>query len=352
MTAASVAPAAAVPAPPRVLSLRIIDVGATVLAGWLIFGVYLDGWAHTVGLPDSFWTPWHGVLYSGYGALALFLAAVVGRGVVSRRTWREAIPDGYGPSVLGAIVFAAGGFGDMIWHTVVGIEQSLDTLFSPSHLALAIGIVLLVSGPLRSAWRRGPLSRPSLAAATSFASLAMIFLILTFMFMFAQPFVRLLGNRGEIGLGELGQMRALLAVLVFTATLVGLVLLAIREGALLPGSITALLAIDAIALMTMRGTTSPNQSVVNASAVLAAGVLGDVLLWRVRPSRARVVPVRIMAALIPGAFFAAYFGAVVVRVGTGWTPHAVTGMAVMAALAGLLISYLIFPRREDAPRLG
>lgn len=80
-----------------------------VLSLWLVGGLYLDGWAHTHGKVDqSFFTPWHAVLYSGYLACAITLAA---RAVTGRRAtgaWRNALPTGYGLSLLGAAIFRVG----------------------------------------------------------------------------------------------------------------------------------------------------------------------------------------------------------------------------------------------------
>lgn len=38
--------------------------------------------------------------------------------------------------MAGAFIFGLGGFGDMIWHTVFGIEVGTNALFSPTHLML------------------------------------------------------------------------------------------------------------------------------------------------------------------------------------------------------------------------
>lgn len=66
------------------ISERAVDVTLTVLAGWLMTGVYLDAWAHISRLPDSFWTPWHAILYSGLMACGVFLFVV--RGTSYRRS--------------------------------------------------------------------------------------------------------------------------------------------------------------------------------------------------------------------------------------------------------------------------
>ncbi|NKR10605.1 MULTISPECIES: hypothetical protein [unclassified Paenarthrobacter] len=47
------------------------DLVAAVLGLVIVTAVYFDGRAHILGLPDSFFTPWHAFLYGG---LLLLLA--------------------------------------------------------------------------------------------------------------------------------------------------------------------------------------------------------------------------------------------------------------------------------------
>src|SRR5258708_17223143 len=80
----------------------IFAILSAVFAG----GLYLDGWAHVHGHVDqSFFTPWHAVLYSGY----LLVASVVGvsalRGrLQTGRPLRSTVAPGYELSPLGAAV--------------------------------------------------------------------------------------------------------------------------------------------------------------------------------------------------------------------------------------------------------
>ena len=42
------------------------DAITLALGAWLVLGVFADGWAHfSVPSLESFFTPWHGALYSG-----------------------------------------------------------------------------------------------------------------------------------------------------------------------------------------------------------------------------------------------------------------------------------------------
>ncbi|OLZ43534.1 hypothetical protein [Amycolatopsis keratiniphila] len=136
----------------RAASTQWEDIGAALLGLWIVVTVFLDGRAHWLGLPDSFFTPWHGALYGGLTALGGWLVVMGWR----RRTAPGlaavfAPPQGYGWALIGAAVFAAGGAADMIWHEIFGIEAGIDALLSPSHLLLFAGASLLLSGPVLAA---------------------------------------------------------------------------------------------------------------------------------------------------------------------------------------------------------
>jgi hypothetical protein len=116
--------------------------GVGLASAWFVTGLYLDGYAHTHELPDTFFTPWHGVIYSGYLVAALFLV-----GTFLLRRFRS-MPTGYGLSLIGAGVFFIGGVADLIWHTFLGIEANLAAEYSPPHLVLATAGLLIATGPL------------------------------------------------------------------------------------------------------------------------------------------------------------------------------------------------------------
>lgn len=50
------------------------DLIAAILASWMTLGGFVDGYAHrSLDTPETFFTPWHGVLYSGFLAVAGWL---------------------------------------------------------------------------------------------------------------------------------------------------------------------------------------------------------------------------------------------------------------------------------------
>jgi hypothetical protein len=163
-----------------------------ILSLLFVVGLFIDGWAHNHGrVDDSFFTPWHLIFYSAFGLVALFLAFTQYRNVRRGYAWSAALPPGYMLSLVGAIIFAVGGVGDLIWHTLFGIEAGSEALLSPTHIMLAAGMVLITTGPLRAAWLRRelPVNRrakwgalfPALISAT------LLLALLTFITFYSNP---------------------------------------------------------------------------------------------------------------------------------------------------------------------
>jgi hypothetical protein len=154
----------------------VADAVAAVLGAAVTVAIYLDGRAHLLNLPDSFFTWWHGLLYGGVTALAGWLMLLGWtNGARGGRPLR--MPAGYGLSLAGAVLFFVGGVADLVWHSILGIEVGLDALLSPSHLWLFVAGALMLSGPVRAARARQasttePPGWPAVTAVTSLAGLA------------------------------------------------------------------------------------------------------------------------------------------------------------------------------------
>src|SRR5712692_5192701 len=130
------------------------DWAIIALGTWLMIGGYSDGWAHNHLPIDNFFTPWHAAFYSGFLVSIIFLVGTFIRNRRQGYSARSAMPAGYELSLLGSIIILFGGVGDMFWHMLFGIELNIDGALSPTHIAITIGLALIVSGPFRAAWRR------------------------------------------------------------------------------------------------------------------------------------------------------------------------------------------------------
>src|SRR3954453_10050765 len=97
---------------------RRVEAATAVFATWMIIGLFLDGWSHGVNKPESFFTPWHALLYSGFVAAVAWFSwdgwrqSSSGAAVVAGDRWLTA----------GMALFVVGAVGDGIWHQVFGIE--------------------------------------------------------------------------------------------------------------------------------------------------------------------------------------------------------------------------------------
>lgn len=301
------------------------------LSSWFLGGLFLDGWAHTHGkVDDSFFTPWHGVLYSGHLATLLYL----GWQWLRQRT----LPAGYGLSLAGALLFVVGGVGDFIWHELFGIERSIEALLSPTHLLLALGLALVVTGPLRAARQR-----PATALRTlhdqlpMLLSLAFTLSLFTFFTQFASP----LANTWGVGNvpAPVEQELGVTSILLDTALLMGVILFALRQWQLAPGVLTLIFTLNA-GLMGFVFDQGP-YPLPHLAVRIATGLLADLLLlwWQPTPSRPRAW--HSFAFAVPAALYLLYFGMAHLVAGIAWSVHLWAGVAVLAGTVGFLLSFLL-----------
>lgn len=161
-----------------------------ILGALVVAGIFQDGWAHNHGLVDqSFFTPWHAVLY---GTMALNGLVLLGYGLLNLRrgsSFRNGLPHGYWLSAIGVVLFLAGGLLDLWWHTVFGIEEDINALISPTHLLLALAAAFVVSGPMRSVAKRVSADAPARwrEVGPVILTAASLLSLLAFFTMYANP---------------------------------------------------------------------------------------------------------------------------------------------------------------------
>lgn len=312
------------------------------LSAIFVGGLYLDGWAHNHGKVDqSFFTPWHAFFYGGFAITALVLIATM---VVNRQrgcAWRSALPNGYELSLLGSLVFAAGGVGDLIWHTLFGIEESFEVLVSPTHLLLGLGLALVVSGPLRSAWRRhgGDGWRD---LAPGLASLGLLLSTMTFFMMMSHPLVSIIGGvaHREFASDE-GQIAGVVSLMMVTGLMLGAIFVALRRWRLPPGSLMLVWGLNVVAMAALDWGLPYHRLL--TSAMLLAVLASDLLLWRGQSLLPSLLGLRVLAFSAPVLLCGAYFLALLSSEGSRWSIHLLGGAIVLPGVAGLLLSYVAWP---------
>lgn len=317
----------------------------TLTSLWILAGLYLDGWAHT-NIPetiDSFFTPWHAVLYGG---LAASIAVI---GIAYLSNWRKgyallrSLPPAYMRSLLGAIIFVVAGNLDFIWHSLFGFESGVEALLSPSHLSLAVGGVLMVSGPLRMAWERptSPENRMPWQALLSLFTVLGVFLFFTeFSNAFAHP--HLVAGKAPAGDTYTWDTVLISYILIPAVLLMGFILIAILRWKLPVGALTLLITGSSILTFLMTLSYSRPYWYVLLAALLG-GVLADVLLNVLQPSRERVKELRWFSFLVPVLLFLPYFLSLILTKGIWWNSNMWLGVIFLSGVAGLGLSWLAVP---------
>jgi hypothetical protein len=337
---------------------RWFDIAVVVAALWFFGGLLLDGWAHNnLDLShEGFFTPYHAVFYSGFVALASVLFVATWRNRSPGMTWREAIPAGYGGMALGMAIFATGGALDMVWHLAFGIEQDWAALFSPTHLLLATGGAIMMSGAISAGLGR-PNQRswaaqwPTLLPLSLFATLVMFF----FMWAFETGAARAADPRllyPHLAPNVLADVRDLrvtsgvAAIVVRSLIIVGFVGWAARRMALPFGSVTLLVAVPNVLIATMLDPTARSIGL-SAIGSLAAGLAGDVALARYVDMRVASWRSRLFGFALPFVFWAVLMAlAYAVTGGFWWSPHVAFGAPVIAGLCGLLLTLASEPATQ------
>jgi hypothetical protein len=328
-------------------SSLVFDWVMVALGGLFVGGLYVDGWAHN-HLRDrieSFFTPWHAMFYGSFLLLALAFGAYVALGLNENlrehshpfELWSRSIPTGYAWSALGVALFLLAGVGDMLWHMRFGIEVSTEALLSPTHLALATGMALIVLGPFRAAVARGDEPHGG-RLWPAILSLTWLYCGLTFMTQFAPALAQWgVGPIPSSSLAEIRIDRSVTAQLLDAALLSGVVLLALRQwGRRLPfGAITAILLVNSLLMETQQGG---NEQLLG---VLLAGLVSDALVVLLRPSSQRVVQFRWVAFAVPFLYFAAHYATYFAHgYHLYYKVHIWAGLPFIAGLVGLLMSFV------------
>lgn len=307
---------------------------ALVLATWLVLGAYVDAWTHHHLFFETFFTPWHALLYSAAGANTAFYGG----------WWlshRRQVPEGYRLSLFGSVAFMTAGACDLVWHGVFGIERDFAAILSPTHLGLMLSAGLIVTGPARAAWRSEARRLPFPAAWSMTLLIAMFF----FFMQDLSPLVAQWANPTWSTLASLraAEMLGLNDMLLATAVLIGPLLVSMARFELRIGQLMLLLACPADAIVL---TYKPDLILVVP--VLTA-LFAEVLRLLIQPSGTRVMRSRILVVVLTAFMWSFYMWGLAATVGTWWPIPSELGVVVATVIGVWLLTYLVFPPRHAVP---
>lgn len=307
---------------------------------WFESGTFLDAWAHN-NIPrlETFFTPWHAVLYSGLIAAATMIFAPIFINHRRGATWREAIPRGYELTVLGIGMMFFVGVGDMLWHVLFGVEQNIDALFSPTHLAAMVCIGLAFAGPLRAIYQRSKAPSGFGEGLLLTLAVASLLVFIVNISQSASLYVDFWPTTTPVGQNT-GQLLAVLSFIFQAMLFTGLTLYVLRRWPLPIGYATIVLTLIAIPLSTMRA----HYLMIPIS--LIAGILVDAGYFFLKPSPQRHTQFRLYAVVAAATLYAVYMITLVLTMTVVWTVHMAIGSVIVVGIMGWLLSYLVLPGQQ------
>ena len=318
---------------------------------WPLAGVFADAYAHTNTNIESFFNPWHALLYSGLLAYTLTLFYITWQNShIGGISLRQAIPAGYELAFIGVAMLGVGGPGDLVWHTIFGFERDLAAIVSPTHLIIETGLVLIISAPARAllirnrttpitGWQQLPMVM----------SLAFTYTIISLYIQIVNPFSFHWASAGTKDLFKdnvppvdqyLNNSLGLGGVIAFSLILSLVMLYVVRRIHLMPGAVTIILTLDVAALCAIQ----LNFGLLPAAII--AGILIDILIQAFRLPNPNIVLFRVFAFLLPFIVMALYFGLLFAEEGITWIIHFWLGSIFAAGIIGVGVSFLVAPSEE------
>lgn len=334
---------------------RRFDIAVLLGGLWLIAGIIVDTYAH-VNMPaslESFFTPWHLVLYTGFGAIAAVHVYTQYRNVQQGYAWTRALPKGYNLSLLGVGLFAFGGVFDMLWHEILGIEFDVEAAFSPSHLFIIAAAAILLTGPFRAMWTRERDQRgwrdlfPALISL--FFGLILIMDVGQFLNGFVDPGnIIATGQTLSHGDTQLRDLAGITGVIIPVMLWMSLLLPMVLRWRLPFGAVTLLIGGVTLVVYGVRMSISDGYWHV-AAAVLIASLVIDALLQTLQPSWERLGQFRLFAFLAPAILTGVYLASLLLTDGLRWRVHMWGGILFLAGIIALALSYLMtLPRNTES----
>ena len=324
------------------------DLAIALLSTIFAIGLHFDGWAHN-NIPDlieTFFTPYHALLYGGFALVAMLLTATHLRNIAQGYAWTRALPRGYFLGLIGVFLFTIGGFGDFLWHETFGFEENTEALLSPTHLLLALGAFFYVSTPLRAAWMRTDSAEDSLTWRNLFPAILSVAILLSMLTFFTQ-YATLARPQNFIiapttANPYLKDAASIFSALAPSALITGTVLLLMRRWKLPFGTLSFLISTNYILMFTMVMQDSFDAPW-TLPAIIASGVVADLLYMVLKPSDDNQLVLRIFAFLLPFTMVGFYIISLLLTHGLWWEVHMWAGVPFLSGVVGLLLSHLSNP---------
>lgn len=364
------------------------DLLTMALAFWPITAMFFDGRGHNNETgQESFFSVPHLFLYAGLTALGLWIGVLVVRyqAFELRKTMLpdlKLIPVGYGVAIIGLLILGIGGPWDLVWHSAYGFEVGVEAIYSPPHLALFFGGLLVSSTGIRSMWAKRDLRLSFVQSLPVLLSSVLFIGVAGFITMYLSAFMTNVAMTTEFwndmqrfdddfhdqdtslnaGLTSYGDGRwpyyyysaghGVGTMVVSTLVLLGPVLLLLRRWRLPAGAIT----LTFLGFGLLVNIMTEYRDIVLIVPLLVTGVVIDAIQARFgsahdEAGRLSLGGIRAAGPAAALALWVTYFVVVALDKGIGWPPSMWVGALVVGVMTGFGVAFLVAPPAYG-PRLA
>jgi len=364
------------------------DLITMALCFWPITAMFFDGRGHNNETgQESFFSVAHLFLYGGMTVLGLWIAALVVRyqlaaGVEVRRLMVDfaAIPVGYGVAIIGLGLLSLGGPIDLIWHSAYGFEVGVDAIYSPPHLMLFFGGLLVSSTGIRSMWAKNDIApdlktfAPVILSSILFIGVAGFITMYLSTFMtnvtpttdFVDDLARFSDDRaneatsvnaGLAGYGDdawsynfYSASHGMASMIITGLILLGPTLLILRRWRVPFGSVTLVYLGFGLLVNIM----TEYRDIVLIIPLILTGLSVDLLQQRLGRARSdgrvSLGGIRIAGTAAAAVLWISYYAILALDKGIGWEPTLWVGALFVGIMTGFGVAFLIAPP-SYGPRL-
>jgi hypothetical protein len=363
------------------------DMITMAIGIWPITAMFFDGRGHNNKTgQESFFSLAHLFLYAGLTVLGIWIGVLVTRyqGLQFRKTLMpdlKLIPVGYGVAILGLITLAIGGPTDFAWHSAYGFEVGVDAIYSPPHLALFFGGLLVCSTGIRSMWAKQDIVMdfkrylPVTVSTTLFIGVSGFITMYLSAFMTnvtpTSDFVRdyqthfkddftdqtISLNAGLTGYGDdqwpfyyYSASHGMASMIVTTLVLLGPILLNLRRWSVPFGATTAIFTGYGLLVNIM----TSYRDIVLIIPLIVTGLAIDVLARQLggkrEDGRLTLGAVRTIGPVAALILWVSYYSVLALDKGIGWEPTLWVGALIIGTMTGFAVAFLVAPP-SYGPRL-
>jgi hypothetical protein len=363
------------------------DMITMALAIWPITAMFFDGRGHNNKTgQESFFSLAHIFLYAGMTVLGIWIGVMVTRyqGLQFRKSLMpdlKLIPVGYGVAILGLITLAIGGPTDFAWHSAYGFEVGVDAIYSPPHLALFFGGLLVCSTGIRSMWAKQDIVLDFKGFLPVAISTLLFIGVAGFITMYLSAFMTNVTptsdfvhdyqthfkddftdqtislNAGLTGYGDnqwpyyyYSASHGMASMIVTTLVLLGPILLNLRRWSVPFGAVTLIFTGYGLLVNIM----TEYRDIVLIIPLIITGLAIDLMQRRFggerEDGRVSLGGIRAIGPLAALILWVSYYAVLALDKGIGWEPTLWVGALIIGTMTGFGVAFLVAPP-SYGPRL-